>query len=70
MSLADIVSPSPSCLYVQSLVNILPLSRFSRCIQAKQYPRVPIYGGSEEVKFATEIVKDADAFTVGSLEVK
>ena len=42
----------------------------SRSTQASQFPNAPIYGGSKQVKAVTEIVKDADTFTIGSLEVK
>jgi len=36
----------------------------------KEFPHAPIYGGSKRVKSVTKIVKDADAFTIGSLDVK
>jgi len=37
---------------------------------AKEFPHAPIYGGSDKIQSVTDIVKDADEFTVGSLEVK
>lgn len=45
-------------------------SHSPRCTQADQFPNTPIYGGSEQVKAVTKIVKDADTFTIGSLEVR
>lgn len=50
--------------------GVPPLSPSSWRTQASQFPHAPIYGGSNKVKSVTEIVKDADAFTIGSLEVK
>ncbi|KAF9652930.1 Metallo-hydrolase/oxidoreductase [Thelephora ganbajun] len=37
---------------------------------AKEFPNAPIYGGSNQVKAVTEIIKDTDAFTIGSLQVE
>ncbi|PCH38274.1 hydroxyacylglutathione hydrolase [Wolfiporia cocos MD-104 SS10] len=39
--------------------------------QAKQFPGVPIYGGSDKVPALTNLVKDKDEFTVGTgIQVK
>lgn len=51
-------------------ISLVSLSPSSWCTQAEKFPDAPIYGGSKQVKGITKIVKDADAFSIGSLEVK
>ena len=71
MCFADTVSSYPIVIRRsrQSTASILPLSHFYQH-KAETFPRAPIYGGSKQVKSVTKVVKDTDAFTIGSLEVK